>query len=310
MDSRGDPAVILDDLPFGIGRSYQTLGGDFDLQAWPQFGKSILDAWINLERQGRPTLFVIAKHYSKSNNDRLGCKGHGFDLKAAKLASQRLKNQFDAVFGSNPMVSTICVLVDTAGDGITFWGDTGEMFDLAETENVSEEFIHYHLEQIYPRINKTILTDLVDLALRNIRHIAKVRASGRSPAELDHRETIIFIGQSPEAVCENASALIISPFDPDLPRVVRTAGSIIVDNITKRAVDPRGGIVVATAVPYRPDECSHIVQVRKNMAWLHAADLGQKSLGVLHQYFPSIRQYLHHLTAIISMETMLMEACD
>jgi hypothetical protein len=308
MDPRGDPHAILDGLPFGTGRCYQNFGGNFDLKACPEFLVSIKEAWQCLEERGRPKLFVIAKHYSKSNNQGFGCAGNQFNRQTAESAARGLKAQFDAVFAGDPETHTICVLVDTDEDGITFLGERVGEFDIAtvasdELGNVSSE-----LKLLYPLMSEQMFRDLLDLALRNLRHVAQVRLQPRTASDLLHNESMLFIGQSSEAICPPGEAFVISPFDSNLPRAIKSAGEMLWENHSRRG-SKQSHITLIVSAPYHPiaNARSGATEVLKTIAKLRVQNLSALAVDTLHKRIPRLIPYMKYLNVIISMDTLLVE---
>jgi hypothetical protein len=305
MDSRGDPNVILMDFPFGIGRSYQNLGGDFDLRSWPEFRKSVMETYLHLRRERRPVLFIIAKHYSKSDNEHLGCKGHGFNVASALDSNNRMKRDFEYVFHDDPEVATICAMIDTDGDGITLFGDGNRFFlDLATLADASEDDISRQLRDLYPLMSWRIFGDLFDLVTHNILRILYVRQYPRPRAEIEHRESILFIGQSPETLCINGNALVVSPFDPNFKHVVKVAARILLDNMAQGYCN---GAMVTTVIPYSPIESRQdMTAAKRNAAKLHAEDIAGKAAEALNE-IPRAMGRFQFLTGVANMDTLLIE---
>jgi hypothetical protein len=252
-------------------------------------------------------LVIIADHYSGSNNDELGCRGHDFDIAKARKASQKMKSQFDTIFGSDPDVVTICISIDTDTDAITFHGNGGRTLDIASqyrTIPLNER----SLRMLYPLMPEWIFQDLLDLAKRNEHHFQSVKRRQRHLAETVHSESILFIGQSPEACCDN-NALVVGPFDPNLPSVIAKAGTMLHDNVKKYGICENGRIVLVAAAPYTPGDHKHpeVTETRKKIAKCLAKYLAEQATQAIKNGVPDLVRYIDPLNVIVSMETMLAE---
>ena len=312
MDSRGDPRFMFgDDLPFGIGRSYQNVGAIFKPKHWPGFQASLQEARSHLEKRGRGTLFVAADHWSKSS-PHLGCKGHHNDSARAQAATRILKRQLDELFASeSDTVRSICVSIDTDTDAITFRGVNGEVFDIATVVYASPPEIQDRLTAVYgEQLTERMISDLADYAVLNARHCRKVRQKKRPLAEIDRSESMIFVGQSPEALCDRGEALVISPFDPSLSSVVKTAAEILQDNLKKYDLRRGHNLALVAAAPYHPSENMEINAERKNRAGHLARNLAERGWQAINDSVRGIIDHLEPVTGVIRMDTLGFELID
>lgn len=313
MESRGNPRDIFEGLPLGIGRSRQNLGAIFKPKNWPGLQASLREDQRHLEQRGRPTLWIAGSHHSNTD-PRLGCKGHQCDPARTLAASRALRGQLDETFAAEvaaDRVRSICASINTDNDAVTFYGLHGEMFDVATAINASPPEIHDRLVAVYEgQLTEQMILDLANYAHRNAKHVGKVIQKKRTFAQIDHHESMIFVGQSPEALCAPGEALVISPFDPSFSSVVKTAAEILQDNVRKYHLLRGYVLALVAAAPYHPSEDLQVNAERKNRAAHMARNLAECALQAISSSVRAIVDNLETLTGVVRMDTLAFELID
>src|SRR6185437_13558885 len=116
MDGRLNLALMTETPP-GIIQPFRNIGGKFDL-GWPFFCV-LMREWVEYAlSRGRDCMVLVTYHYSKGDSHR-GCKGFGYDTKAAIANAEALRAKFEDVFGSShQIVYPIVVGIETDSDSL------------------------------------------------------------------------------------------------------------------------------------------------------------------------------------------------
>jgi hypothetical protein len=294
MDGRTNPSLITD-TPLGLWPLWQNIGGRFDLEEWPRFQESVLGLWRHAKQKGRKLIWAIADHYSTGDNPRLGCRGHNYDIGEAQRASQALKRQFDRFFGKDADVCAVHVSIDTDCNRIVFHGPARDV-NIPESEFASEGAVQGNFVSAYPRAPEWAIAHLVKIAMRNLKHVSRVRAARVSIEETEHGEWVAALGRGLDCWLHvRNTALTICPFDPNFNRVVREAGRIIHGNARRADFNRNRGVVLLAAAPYR--------QADGDVGRAFAAHRALKLLEQGARAMENIPQLgeIEHLAAIVNM---------
>ncbi len=311
MDSRGNPHGFLHGVPFGIFRSYQNLGGVFRL-TWSDFVDSVVDERNCLRDRGRPMAIIILDHYSASDNERLGCAGHKGNIAQARDINRSLRNGLVDLFLDDHEVVSICGSIETDGDILTFWSRSGgDHITVSPKTSASDLEAWFRRHHPDTARNEHVIADLVDIGLRNARHQQELNGRRRTSRELGHSESMLFVGHSPEAFCQNGDALVISPFDPDLDRAIGKAAKILTNNAHKYRIRPGGRLVAVASAAYHSARTNDLDPLRANIARrdavLRAKVLGDHLMAAAMSSGSVMRNWCEFLVCVVDMETMLAE---
>lgn len=250
MDGRLNLSVMTE-MPPGIIQPYRNIGGKFDL-GWPFLGLLFKD-WVQYAvNMGRDCLVLTTYHFSKGEHHR-GCKGFGYDTEGAKGSAERLRDQFNTVFG-RPVVYPIVVGMETDEDALVFHGDNGEVFPVSEHIDMPFPDLLEKFTSLYPDMRPKVRIDLLQLVLGNQRVIRRIRTENRMPIDLDHREQIIGVGRGFDWLHLPNKALIVGPYSQDWASAVATAGSIILSNKKEGRLAEDAGVLLLISALSREGE--------------------------------------------------------
>jgi hypothetical protein len=126
--------------------------------------------------------------------------------------------------------------------------------------------------------------------------------------DIDHRESILFVGQNHKSLCPPGEALVVNRFDPQLAEVLVVAGKLLIENLEKYGIAPNGKILLITAASYSSEDDPGITEVRKKFAKLKAEKLANRSAGALRdRRIEKLLPYVDYMTAIVDTQTFLAE---
>lgn len=256
MDPRPLPHRITG-MPLGIWPVWQNIGGKFDLEEWPRFQESIFGLVECAKRNKRKLLWLLVAHGSGSDDARLGCRGHNYCVRQAQAANRKLKRQFDEFFRGDPDVYTVTATVDTDGDTLTFHGDCHPV-DTVILNAAPQSVIEAEIEGAFLLAPKWVWECLTEIAMLNQRHSNTVRQANRPILATQHHEFVIAVGRGTDHwlhddLSGGNIALTITPFDPALSRVVRSAAAIIASNISRGSFKLDQGVAVISTATFRSE---------------------------------------------------------
>lgn len=242
---------LITKTPLGIIQPWRNVGGRFNL-GWPTGFKDDVAAWHRYAlSRSRSCLPIVTYHYARGDTHR-GCAGFGYDTDAARVSALRLKKQFDEVFGSGDAFYTVLAAIETDLDALVLHGDNPkDVLDLATLKGGAIKNLEQTLRALYPHMPHHTLKDFLPLVLRNIEHIADVKAAKRPVTEILHREAVIAVGRGYSWLHEPNTAIIIGPYDPQLHEPIATAGRLLFDNLEQKRVPQKHGVTLMASMPYR-----------------------------------------------------------
>jgi hypothetical protein len=304
MDGRLNFAVMTKTPP-GILQPFRNVGGRFDL-GWPFFGELIRE-WVDFAfSRTRLCVVFVTYHFSTGDHHR-GCKGFGYDTKAATENAHKLVAQFERVYGKRErVVFPLVVGIETDEDALIFHGEAGGVFNTAEHVGTTPEEVECVLHELYPSMLDEARRDILPLILGNLSHIEDVRRAHRKPVDLDHAEQIIGPGRGFDWLHLPNKALIIGPYDHDWPSAVAIAGDIVLNNIQSGCVPKDEGALLLTSSLARDQMGSH----GWNTAVEKAFYVHRTALKSLHEKVPDLIPYLSPLVGVVDADTRLMHVLE
>jgi hypothetical protein len=160
---------------------------------------------------------------------------------------------------------------------------------------IDEERLARELRALYPDMPRRILFDLLPLVLGNIRHIDRVRATGREIA-VEHREWVICVGRGFDFLHVPNMALIVGPYSPDLSGPIAKAAGIIRDNMAQKRIPDDGFLLLASA-PYRE------AGMDRARAELKSRFLSEFADEVIRREWPDLHAKMLRETAVLDWNT-------
>ena len=295
MDGRLNLALYTK-TPQGIIQPFRNVGGSFDL-GWAFF-QEVIKGWVNYSlSRGRRALILVTYHYSKGDTHR-GCAGFKYDMGTAHAAAKRLATQAEDVFGKMPrMVYPIVAGVETDEEALVLHGTMEGQLDMASLSSL--EGLEEKVRELYPDMDLQMVQDFLPLLRGNWEHIREIRASNRTPIELEHREQIIALGRGFDWLHMPNKALIIGPYSHAWPDAVATAGKIILDNFEASRVPREEGVLLLVASLSRDEEGSF----GWNMAVEKAKYLERVALTILNERVPELKDSLRALAGVVFADT-------
>ncbi len=300
MDGRLNLALMTETPP-GIIQPFRNIGGKFDL-GWPFFGV-LMREWVDYAiSRGRDSLVLATYHFSKGDPHR-GCKGFDYEIDKAREATERLRHQFELVFGgSHQVVHPILVGIETDEDTLVLHGKNKETIDMADALHYSEEDLRQALRRLYPDMKTRILEDIIPLLQGNQRHIAKVRGGKRTVLDNEHREQILGIGRGFDWLHLPNKALIVGPYSYNLRDPIATAASILLDNLAHDRIPKDEGVVIMTSAVYRDPSGSEPLLAKEK-----AKSLAAFAKETIEQGVPKLVPYITHLVGTVDLHTRAFE---
>lgn len=302
MDGRLNLAIYTQTPP-GIIQPFRNIGGRFDL-GWPFF-QEVIKAWTNYAlSRGRRALILVTYHYSKGDHHR-GCAGFKYDTPAARAAAENLAVQAEGVFGKQPrMVYPIVVGLETDEEALVLHGTNGETLDMATLESVDD--LESRVRELYPDMDLQMAQDFLPLLRGNWDHIREIRATNRTPIEMDHREQIIAVGRGLDWLHMPNTALIIGPYSHAWPDAVATAGKIILSNLSENRIPKDGGVLLLVTALSRDEEGSF----GWNMAIEKAKYLERTAREILLERVPELKDSLQVLKGVTFADTRKLHVVE
>ncbi len=298
MDGRLHLPVITQ-TPLGVIQPFRNLGGRFDL-GWPFF-QSTLNEWVSYAiGRGRPCLVFATYHFARGEKHR-GCRGFNYDTDAAITETEKLKTQIETVFRGNAVTSIVCG-IETDLDALILHGENGESVDLAEMKDTSSAALQSMIKRLYPKMPEQVQKDLLPLLEGNAKHIAEVRASQRPNSEVEHREWVLGIGRGFDWLHVINTAFIVGPYAPDLTGPIKTAATLLLDNVRSGRVNSTDGLVLLTSAAYRKP-----VGPDRQLAIHKAKFLTNFAHDVIKTHTPELLENLEVLTGVVDMNTRKLE---
>ena len=251
MDGRINiPAAT--NTPTGTMMPFRNLGGIFDL-GWPHLGEVLASHVQRTVDAGRRVLVLITYHWSKGDPQR-GCAGFDYDPAAAIAHTCEIHQQVEHIFGSGH--ATVYPLVcgfETDEDALVIHGADGACLDLAAFAPGRHRDAGARASPACCRTcRRSMRADLLPLLRGNLERIAEVREQARRNErmlDVEHREWMICVGRGFEFLHAPNLALIIGPYSPNLAVPIRTAGSILKNNMSTGRI-PDDGFLLLASVPY------------------------------------------------------------
>ena len=303
---------VMTNIPLGVIQPYRNLGGRFYL-GWSFFQRHILNWRKYAGGVGRDCVVLVTYHYSKGDEHR-GCKGHDYDKGRAMEYALELKRQFDEDFqpgvplGDHASVFySFVVGIETDDDALIWHSQNGnEVLDLSQVAPGSESELLERLYTLHPEIavkTPTVLDHMLPLVKGNIEHIAEVKASNRTPLEMDHQESILGLGQGFGWLHLPKIALIVGPWEPNLSEPIRTAASLIEKNLKEGRLNGQDPVLI-TSAPYRENGPDPLLAARKSRYYRELA------LRVISREFPDLLARLKVLCTTVDLRTMKLDVLD
>jgi hypothetical protein len=301
-----DGRLLFPDLtqtPLGIIQPYRNLGGIFQL-GWPFFQQAI-EGWKKYaDSKDRDSVVFVTYHFSRGDKHR-GCKGHGYDTDKARNSSLALKKEFDMVYQSFQIQSptrlfAIHVGIETDWESLILHGEHGQIVDLAEVSDSSENAVFTLLISLYLAmyaIAPNVVRDFVPLVKGNILHSQQIRQSNRPVQDADHREWIVAVGRGFDWLYEPNKALIVGPWQDNLSDPIRTAIGLAKHNQEEGLLDGNK-VVLLTSGIYRETEGEE-----PRLAELKSRYLKDVAMKVIEKDFKELLPDLEVLVTTVDLNT-------
>ncbi len=296
MDGRLNLSVMTETPP-GIIQPYRNIGGKFDI-GWPYF-QHLMQRWVDYAvHRGRNCLVLVTYHFSRGDVHR-GCKGFEYDTAAAQASSERLRHDFETVFGEHhQVVYPIRVGIETDEDALILHGENGQVLDLGLEPPMNEDDLRIHVERLYPDMHPQIVEDLIALLHGNERHIIAVRESKRPIADFNHKEFMLGIGRGFDWLHLANRALLVGPYSYDVADPVGKAAGILLQNLQSGRISEEHGVVLMAAGVYYQE-----AGIDKKLAEMKARSLAKFGMSVIHTQVPELEEYLSVLAGVVSHNT-------
>ena len=297
MDGRLNLPVITN-TPAGIIQPMRTIGGRFDL-GWPHFG-DVMSEWMERSfSENRSCLVLASYHFSKGSKDR-GCKGFGYDTKSAIKYTQKLREQFERVYGMQHVVLyPVQIGIETDEDAIIVHGHNGDRLNIAEVTDATQ--IEGGLKVLFPDMSHVMRSDFAHLLEGNFSHIAEIRTANRPTIDIEHRESIIGIGRGYDWLHMPNIALLVGAFDYNLAASVKTASDIIKSNLEEGRLDSQQDMVLMSSSPcWKPRgtyQWNQMVEKANSLALL--------AHDAIKDHNPELLQNIKILVGVVDMHTRL-----
>ena len=304
MDGRVNIPVVTN-TPVGILMPFRNLGGMFDL-GWPHLGEVLTHHVQRMVGQGRRVLFLVTYHFSKGDPQR-GCAGFNFDTEAAMRHTYAIRAQMEAIFGAahSTVYPLVCGL-ETDEDALIVHGENGSRLDMASLSAADRPFLADRLAALLPDMPAQMRADLLPLLEGNLERIATVRdqiARQHRQLDFEHREWVICLGRGFDFLHTPNVALIIGPYSPKLDEPIRTAASIIHNNMASGRI-PADGFLLLASAPY--DE----IGVDRARAELKSRFLSAFAAKVIRTEFPDMAHTMTMRTAVLDWRSRQLETIE
>lgn len=305
MDERTDVARMTQQLD-GIYQQWRAKGAQFSL-GHGRYGRSVAD-WLEYAKsRDRNCLMILAEHYSKTDNAKLGCRGFSCDREAALANARALRDQYEMIFRHEPLYP-IVGSIDTDEDGFTFRGRDGSSFDLAEVPfDIPVSELHRRLGALYPDMPFGMRDTLIPFCQGILRQIASIRKAGGRPLEdLDHAGWVLAVGiGSDDWLREPNMAIKVCHYGPYFQSDLEVAATILWDSWRKGARSDYG-MVLLTTIPFRVSATGYL----KRLAAAQATSIAKVAKNAIETKVPDLFPRIAHLTGVIDVDTHRLHIID
>lgn len=198
---------IFTNMPTGAMVLENSIGAKFTFN--PYFTKKIGEKVNHALAKGRKVCILVTYHFSKTNNKLLGCKGHKYNLAAARRNARTLSEKLRSVFNSDE-VEVVMIGVETDQGALILHGHGVQELLIGDTYQVVDGAVAAPLDmarlvkekgkvslpdliddEYYPAMEPTIQTDFSYVLERHYDYLVK-----RSLIPIDHEAQLLFIGDS------------------------------------------------------------------------------------------------------------------
>jgi hypothetical protein len=287
----------MTNTPLGIIQPWRNIGGQFNL-GWYGFNLAMRE-WVTYSiNRGRRCLVLVTYHFSQSDAHR-GCRGFNYDVNAAKKFTTDLRDQFIRVFPGKTVVYPVQIGIETDSESIILHGHDGKEVNLANPPRTPLDAL---LLELYPDMPEEIINDFIPLLDGNIAHASEVRTENKPVEEAEHREWVLGVGRGFDWLHEINLALLVGPFDPNLPNVIEKAAGILAGNLEsgRIAVTKEKGIVLMASGAYRnAGEKTHAIE--------KARTLDEFAFQIILEKVPSLMPYLQRLVVAVDLDTRKLQ---
>ncbi len=290
---------IATNTPLGIIQPWRNLGGKFDM-GWPHFGMDV-NNWVKYSvSNGRDCLILATYHYSRGHEHR-GCAGYCYDTQLALSETKKLKQQIERVYGSShQIVYPILFGFETDLDAVILHGENGEVVDLSEVQDKTEEGLRSMLRRLFPDMSLRILADFLPLIVGNVAHIEEVKMSNRPLSDTEHREWMIGVGRGFDWLHEPNTALIIGPFSPNLAEPIEKAAGIIKSNMEAGRTGNQSFTLLCSAI-YRDAAGSEPLMAKEKALFMK-----RFAIETIKVKFPELVDLMNPMAVTVDMVTRKM----
>lgn len=315
MDGRVNvPAMTDNEVPMGVISPMRNMGGKFKIGS-PNFAHYVRNFYEHVlgemtQRKCPGGLVIVTYHYSASGEKdphlHLGCKGFGFDTKAAREYATALTKDFTEVYGrDHEVIHAISMGVETDQDAFVFHGDADGALDISKVLDLSEKELAARLHAIYPRMKPAIFHDLLPFAVGNQRHVRRIIEAKRPVEKLNHAESTIGVGRGFDWFHLINKALIVGPFSVAWLDEVIVAANIVLGNFKEGRIPKDEGAVLLVSAPYRDYGVDAAVARKK------AVELARLSAEAIKLQVPELFDYgLEVVVGTLDRNTMLFERIE
>lgn len=303
MDGRLNLSVMTK-IPVGIIQPYRNIGGKFDF-GWPYFGTLLRKQVEYAINQGNDCLFLATYHFSKSDKHR-GCAGCNYEIEEGKKVTQNLIEDLAEAFG-NEVFYPIQVGIETDDEALIVHGKNGEVLDIGQSENMTEQELRSKLIEIFPNMKLHVIDDFMPLLLGNQQHVKEIRASNRPIADAEHREQILAIGRGFDWLHLPNKALIIGPYSFELGGPIELAAKLLLSNIQSGRVSDKEGIVLMTSAVY-----GNKAEIEYRQALFKSRAFANFAMDVITKRVPELVPYMHDepLVGVVDYNTLEFSKLD
>lgn len=301
-DGRVNMARITGTPP-GIIQPFRNIGGKFDL-GWPYLG-TLVREWVEYSiSRGRNCLVLTTYHHSKGDKRR-GCRGYEYDADAARSGADKLRKQFEHVFGrGHSVVYPILVGIETDEDALTFHGSNGHFFEVAKESKGKRDdetdYIYRCLCTLYPDMNVSVRRDLLPLVVGNMAYVRRVRTQNRTFNDVEHREQYLGIGRGFEWLHVYNIVLLVGPYSFDVADPIAKAAGILLDNIMMGRIPRDDGVVLMSSAVFRDP-----IGPEPLLASEKALSLARLGVQTIESKVPDLMPHLSLLVGTMDVNTRL-----
>ncbi len=284
---------------------FRMMGGLFDM-GFPWFGDLAGDLIVKAISKGADCLFLCTYHFSEGDNPRRGCKGSGCDIGRSRSAAFALKHSIEEIYGRGP-VYPIVVGVETDSDALIFHdGSGGDEIDIRAHVTCGEDELRSAIDTLYYDMKQEIRRDLLPIVVGNVEHVRCVRASRRTPLEMNHLEQAVCVGRGFDWLHLPNKALIIGPFSSNWEHEIYIAGTIVDMNLRLAeagtlTLDYEGAALVC-ASSHREGG------IEKDRALMRARYFERVATHVLRTHVPSLK--FRTITGTVDMQTRFLNVAN